>query len=332
MGPPEPQISVVVPTLGSYASLARVLDGYERQALPPGSFELIVVSDLADPAPHEVDGAIGSRPYPVRRLTGSRPGASANRNAGWQAARAPVVLFTDNDTIPTPPLLAEHLAAHARHPQREWAVAGRIRWAPGITVTPFMRWLDRGVQFDFHRIRGEEASWAQLYTANCSIKRAMIDLVGGYDEVRLPDLYEDLDWGYRAHRHGLRVAYLPVAVVDHWRPMTVETWTRRAPLLAAAEWQFCRLHPDVPPFFYDLFTNAMRHGPGSGRVLRVVGLVPERLPWIGPRIWSRAGLAWSQAIAPYFLEAWDRAAAADGAVSPSPGDAALVRSGTPAGP
>ena len=43
----------------------------------------------------------------------------------------------------------EHLSWHARYPQREVGVLGLVRWADELRVTPFMRWLERGVHFDF---------------------------------------------------------------------------------------------------------------------------------------------------------------------------------------
>src|SRR3954449_11717810 len=138
----QPQLSVVLSTLGNYAVLERVLDGYDRQDAPPGSFEMLVVADLKEPDPAAVDRAIGERSFPVRRLSGDVAGLSANRNTGWQAARAPVVLFTDNDTIPVKGLVRRHVEAHAANPEHEVAVAGHVRWAKGIKVTPFMKWLD----------------------------------------------------------------------------------------------------------------------------------------------------------------------------------------------
>ena len=320
----SPQLTVVLSTFGNYEGLRRVLDGYERQDAPPGSFEVAVVVDLADPDPAAADAAIGTRPYPLLRPRGRRPGLSANRNAGWEAARAPLVLFTDNDTVPVPVLVSEHLAAHAAHPQRETAVVGHVRWARGVEVTPFMRWLDGGIQFDYGSIRAGHAGWAHLYGANSSVKRTLLEAVGGYDEVRLPYGYEDLDWGYRAREHGLRVLYSPDAIVDHWRTMTVAHWQARAPRLARSEWQFCRLHPDVPPHFWRLFSEAAAAPPCRGRAARLAGIVPRRTPWLGRYVWDRASLAWMQAIAPAFLAAWDQAEA-DGAVSAAtPADAVLA--------
>jgi GT2 family glycosyltransferase len=312
----RPRLSVVLSTLGNYAVLAKVLDGYGHQDAPHGSFEVLVVSDKAEPDPAAVDRAIGTRAYPIRKLTGQIAGLAANRNAGWQAARAPIVLFTDNDTIPVRRLVSEHLASHAAHPEREAAVAGHVRWARGIKVTPFMKWLDRGVQFDYGSLSGDAGTWAHLYGANSSIKRAMLELVGGYDEVRLPYLYEDLDWGYRAREHGLRVIYNRRAIVDHWRPMTVEVWQQRAPMLAATEWRFSELHPDFEPWFYAMFSDAARRAPAGRRARQFASFVPRWVPWLGPLVWERASLQWRQQIAPRFLEAWEKAVAGEGSVQP----------------
>lgn len=306
---PCPELSVVISTLGNHALLRRVLDGYERQDAPARSFEAIVVADRAEPDPAAVRAAVGERPYRVRMLCGAVPGLSANRNVGWRAARAPIVLFTDNDTIPVPALVREHLAWHRRSPAEEVAVVGLVRWARGIKVTPFMRWLEHGLQFDFHSVPGASASWAHLYGANSSIKRALLERVGGYDEERLPYGYEDLDWGYRAREHGLQVLLNRQAVVDHWRPMTIADWQARAPRLAISEWRFCELHPDIPPWFQPKFADAAAQPAGGRRSAAVLRFVPAHMPWLGPRLWSRADLYWRQQIAPYFLAAWEAAAA-----------------------
>jgi GT2 family glycosyltransferase len=327
----DPELTVVISTLGNYPVLKRVLDGYDRQDAPAGSFEVLVVSDLKEPDPDAVDAVIGQRPYPVQRLTGHRGGLSANRNAGWQAARAPVVLFTDNDTIPVRSLVSRHQAHHRAHPEDEVAVAGHVRWAKGIKVTPFMKWLDRGVQFGYHAVKGDEGHWALLYGANNSIKRSLLERVGGYDEERLPYLYEDMDFGYRARAHGLRVIYDRKAIVDHWRPMTVEVWQQRAPMLAAAEWQFHQLHPDIKPWFHGLFSDAARRPPAGTRARELARVVPRWVPWLGPTVWKRAALQWRQQIAPHFLAAWDRAVAGELSAQPDVGVLLAERSASSGG-
>ena len=310
-GAQRPQLSVVLSTLGNYDVLRRVLDGYSGQDAPAQSFELLVVADLADLHPDAVEAAIGERAYPVRRLTGHVAGLSANRNTGWRAARTPLVLFTDNDTIPVPGLISEHLAWHRSHPGEELGVLGHVRWAPELRVTPFMRWLDRGIQFDFAGIDGTEAGWGRFYGANASVKKSLLEKVGGFDEEGLPYGYEDLDWSYRASGLGFRPVYARRAVVDHLRhDMTLEFWKKRVRRIAVAERQFTRLHPEIRPWFFELFGQAVRQPPVRGRGVRLAPVVPPWVPWLGPRVWSATDLAYRQALAPHFLEAWEEAGAA----------------------
>jgi GT2 family glycosyltransferase len=307
----QPQLSIVVPVLGNYGVLERVLNGFEHQDAPAGSFELVVVCDRAEPEPQRVRATVGTRHFRVRVVEGAVAGASGSRNTGWSAAAAPIVLFTDSDTVPTRGLVSEHLKWHRRWPAEHVVVVGLVSWARELKVSPFMKWLEQGVQFDYDGIQGTEASWAHVYSSNSSIKRSFLNRVGGFDEARLPYGYEDLDWGYRAREHGLEVLFNEQAAVEHWRLMTVEDWQARAPRLAVSEWRFGQLHPDVPPWFHRMFTAAAAHPPGGRGAAALTRVVPRRTPWLGPRLWDRATLHWRQQIAPHFLAAWNAALAGD---------------------
>jgi GT2 family glycosyltransferase len=311
--PVTPGLSVEISTLGNYETLERVLDGYSRQDAAPGSFEVVVATDAADPHPERVDAAVGERAYPVRRITGPTPGLSANRNAGWRAAQAPLVMFTDNDTIPLRALAREHLEWHERHPEPEVGVLGLVRWAPELEVDTFMRWLDAGIQFDYANLKGTDIHWGSFAGANVSLKRTFVERVGDFDQEHFPYGYEDTDWAYRASKLGLRLKYNRRAVVDHLRPMTLEFWKKRARRVAVAERMFCALHPEMDPWFHGIFTEALAKPPARGRAVRLAPFVPRRTPWLGPWVWEKVDIHYRQALAPYFLAAWEESAAGDGA-------------------
>jgi GT2 family glycosyltransferase len=302
-----PELSVVISTIGMYDILERVLDRYGEQGAGPGAFEVIVAADADEADPEAVERAIGERPYAVRMIRGRRPGLSANRNAGIDAAQAPLVLFTDNDTLPEPQLVREHVLWHERHPAPEVAVLGHVRWARELRVTPFMRWLENGIQFDYPNIDGIEAGWGRFYGANVSVKRRFAYEVGGFEEDRLPYGYEDLDFAYRANDRGLRLLYNREAMVEHLRPMTLEFWKRRVRRTAAAERQFVRMHPDVAPYFHDMFRYAASLPPARGRGVTLARWIPDWVPWLGPLVWTSADKYFRQALAPDFLDAWERA-------------------------
>ncbi len=299
-----PQLSVVIPTLGRSGHLRRALERLEDQR-GGARYEVIVVVDAQDREPELVDDAIGNRPYPVTTLRAQRPGASSARNRGWRAARSPLILFMDDDVLAGPRLLAEHLAWHRRDTEDEVGVLGHIRWARQLHVTPFMRWLERGVQFDYPRIRGIDAGWGRFYTANVSVKRRMLERTGGFDADRLPFGYEDLDLAYRMSLLGFRLLYNRRAVAEHLHPMDLDFWKQRVVRLANAERQFVRMNPGIEPYYYELFSRALEAPPASGRGLRLAGIVPRWVPWVGRRVWMSADLSYRQALAPHFLAAWE---------------------------
>lgn len=315
----NPKISVVVSTLGNYDGLCKVLDRLEHQTAGRDTFEVIVAMDCADPDPREVSNAIGSRPYDVSRTSGSRPGLSANRNAGLAKASASLILYTDNDTLSEPALVAEHLAWHERHPEEHVAILGHVRWASEIEVTPFMHWLDHGVQFDYPNITGIDAGWGRFYGANVSVKRAFVERVGGFDEERFPYLYDDLDFAYRANRLGLQLLYNRAAVVEHLREVDLDFWRSKVGRLARVERKFVEVHPDVPPYFHRMFEGAARSPAASGRGRHLIKHVPRGTPLLGERIWRSAAMYYKQQIAPDFLEAWESdepANPSDGPIAP----------------
>lgn len=291
-------ISIVIPTLRRHETLARVLDKLVQQEAP---FEAIVVADAAEPDPKGIGAS--DRGYPMRVLQAERPGASAARNAGWRAAETPLVLFTGDDMLPTPRLVKEHLAWHARHPEREVAVLGHVRWARDLDVTPFMRWVEHGMQFDYPSIEGVDAGWGRFYTANVSLKRELLEEVDGFDE-EFPIMYEDLDLARRLHDRGLRVLYNRRAVVEHDHPATVEGWRERMRVVAAAERRFTEKHPDVEPYFLPRFEHLATLPPARGRGAKLARWIPRGAPLIGRPVWESADIYYGQQLAPAFLEAW----------------------------
>jgi GT2 family glycosyltransferase len=324
-----PRISLIIPTLGRLAILGRVLKQLEQQSAT--EFEVVVVADAEHQQVPELDQLLRSRRFPARRLSAGLPGASAARNTGWRAARAPLLLFIDDDIVPKASLVEEHLRWHERHPGPEIGVLGSVRWAAELEVTPFMRWLEQGIQFDYPTIERNGAVWGNFYTANVSVKRQLVDRVGGFDQARLPFGYEDLDLALRMHREaGFRLLYNPAAAAEHVHPMDLEFWQRRVARIAFSERRFVELHPDIPAYFHIMFSAAAGQPPVGRPRERLLNLVPRSVPVVGPRLWSRADAFYRQRLAGPFLAAWE---AAGGPQPSSAPEASISSSGSePAGP
>jgi GT2 family glycosyltransferase len=277
---------VVIPTVGR-PTLRRVVE-----RLRDADVEVVVVADAQA-------GAV-----PEAALRADEPGAAGARNAGWRAAGAPLVLFTDDDVLPASDLVARHLELHAREPDPLVGGLGAVRWADALRPTPLMEWLDDGVQFDYGRLAGTEAGWWHFYTANVSLKRAALERVGGFDAQRFPYLYEDLDLGYRLSRLGFRLRYDPGARAEHLVAPTLEQWQKRMPALARAEHAFVARHPELPAYFHDRFAAVAAQRRGRGVSGRLQPVIPLGVPWLGPRAWVSAKERAARLLAQTYLAAW----------------------------
>lgn len=212
MAETRPQVSVVIATRARPALLARGLGALARQTLAPGAFEVVVVDD----GPHAVTRdvvTVAARAWPQiawRYLEGGTPhGPAVARNRGWRAARAPVVAFTDDDTVALRDWLARGIEAMDDHAGP--ALAGRI-------VVPRAR---TGAPSDHERMtRGLER--AEFATANAFVRRDALQAVGGFDERFARAWREDSDLQFRLEACCGPVARCDAARVLH--PVRPERW------------------------------------------------------------------------------------------------------------
>ena len=280
-----PRLSVVIPTVGR-PTLPRVVERLEGEDV-----EVIVVADAKA-------GNVAAT------LRADEPGAAAARNAGWRAAEAEVVLFTDDDVLLERGAVERHLRVHHEHPDEGIGGLGHVRWADALRPTPLMEWLDDGVLFDYGRIEGTEAGWWHFYTANVSVKRSLLEREGGFDARRFPYLYEDLDLAYRLSKRGFRLRYDAGARAEHLIPPTLEQWRKRMPTLAKAERAFVARHRELPPHFHDRFEAIAAEPPTRGITGRLQPLLPLTTPWLGPRAWVSAKQRIARELARAYLDAW----------------------------
>jgi GT2 family glycosyltransferase len=305
-----PALSIVIPTLGRPETLDEVIAGLKRQQPPIDEVEVMVILDAGASA--EVAARIEAVASPLQMAIHSAecPGASAARNLGWRTARAPLVLFLDDDIVPRPNLVAEHLEWHRANPEPEVGVLGAVRWSPQVKVTQFMRWLETGIQFDYGTIETTDVEWQRFYSCNVSVKRAMLERVGGFDDIRFPFGYEDLELALRMSEHGFRLLFNEAAAGEHLKTETLESWRQKLARIAAAERRFVELYPDEIPYFYERFRVAAEAPVAHGRSGRLARFVPRRVPWLGRFVWRSYDLVLCQSLAPDFMAEWEAAGAA----------------------
>jgi len=211
-------ITVVIPTYQRRDRLARVLDGLSRQTHT--DFDVVIVDDGS------TDGTAQSvqkvrLPFQVQLISQANAGPAAARNAGVAAARGELVLFLDDDVLPSPELVAEHLQAQAREPR--CAVMGPLGSLPRYSQ-PWVAWEQAMLEDQYAAMgRGEwEATFRQFWTGNASVAREEILAAGGFDPAFRRA--EDVELGARLARRGVRFRFHPAARTEHAAERTLDSW------------------------------------------------------------------------------------------------------------
>lgn len=200
----SPRVSVVIPTYARPLLLERCLAALARQSMPRSAYEIVVVADGPDTSTR--DAVLASESGARYVALPSRRGPAAARNAGWRAARAPIVAFTDDDTVPDYGWLAWGVAAFRGDCA---AVAGRV-------VMPLS-----GMPSDYERDAARLAD-AEFVTANCFVATAALHEVGGFDERFTLPWREDSDLHFALLANGIAVRREARAVVVH--PVRPAQW------------------------------------------------------------------------------------------------------------
>lgn len=198
-----PLVSVVIPTYRRPRLLMQCLSALFDQSLAGERYEIIVCDDDAD---SEIQALLarlsafeGTAPLLRYIAVTASQGPAGARNAGWKKARAPVVAFTDDDTLPDAMWLEQGLQAMTHNVD---ALGGRIVMPLPERLTDMERDAS-GLQH------------ADFVTANCFVRYDALQAVGGFDERYRQAWREDSDLHFSLLEQGFRIERAEQAVVVH---------------------------------------------------------------------------------------------------------------------
>jgi glycosyltransferase involved in cell wall biosynthesis len=206
--PPQPVVSVVVPTHDRADYLAVALDSLNAQDIE-APYEVIVVDDGSR---DQTTGVVRRAGAQYIRHDPPR-GANAARNEGARAASANLIALIDDDIYAPPGWLRAMVEGAETHPDAE-AFGGPIRArfegpaprACGRELPPITT-LDLGTAD-----REAELVWS----ANMLVRRSALERVGEFDET-LPTGGDEEEWLRRLRANGGKVVYVAAAGLDHRR-------------------------------------------------------------------------------------------------------------------
>jgi len=217
-----PKISVVIPTYNRRAQLDQVLLGFVAQDTPQSDFELIVVSDGSSDGTDDYL-ASDACPIDVVLVRQENQGPGVARNNGVEKSAGAIVLFVDDDVVPSPELVRVHLERHAEVDERT-VIIGPLLTPEDTTLEPWVEWEQRMLYKQYDAMaRGDWSATArQFYTGNASLSRSLFEESGGFD----PNYRrgEDVELSYRLAGLSASFDFDPSARAFHYASRSYESW------------------------------------------------------------------------------------------------------------
>lgn len=206
----EVAASVIVPVHDAELTLGRQLEALAAQeATVP--FEVIVVANRCTDSSVEVARSFDDRLRLRIVVADDRASAAYARNVGAATASADLLLFCDADDVVGSTWVGAMVDALSSG--QFDAVGGCIRVDRRDLPDWIYRW--RYDFFDGSCLRRSSGRLPYAISASLGVRRAAFDQVGGFDERFAGAGGEEVDFGWRLQRVGLRLGEAPDAVLTY---------------------------------------------------------------------------------------------------------------------
>ncbi len=215
--------------------LARVLDACFDQTGGAQTYEVVLVDDgSTDATPSAIEVARGRATCAFTVVTQPNGGLARARNVGIARARGERIIFIDDDVLPLPNFVEEHLRAAASHPGA--IVRGGAIEVESCDDLPPPIWSIKNYSGNY------------FWTTNVSVPLATIRGIGAFDESFAEYGWEDIDVGLRLRAAGVPAVFHPSALVYHVKPRpraaAVEKMIAQARAQARTAVKLVRRHPN----------------------------------------------------------------------------------------
>lgn len=243
--PATSTVSVIIPTHQRRESLGAVVDPLLAD---PALHELVVAVDGSTDGTAEWLEQRRTRDPRLKVLRLSNQGVSAARQAGFEASTGEVVLFLDDDVVPTPGLVTGHARRHAGkthllvqgYTPNDWRRLRRTRRAIGrIYREDYEQACARNDREPEHVLLG-------FWGGNFSLGRVDCQAIGIANPVfGRGAREEDREFGIRCFEAGLRGVFDRRLVGDHRYDRDITSFRRDCRKSGRYRYVIHDLHPAV---------------------------------------------------------------------------------------
>lgn len=203
--PAEPALSVVIIGRNEGVRLARCLESVDLIRGIEGDVEVLYVDSASTDGSPQTAQSLGAQ---VLVVHGGRQTAARARNAGWQRARAPFILFLDGDTI-----------LNQDFPQVALTV---LQSAPDIAAVWGHRRELHPERSIYNRVLDLDWIYSPAFTEFCGgdvvMRRSALVEAGGYDSELIAG--EEPELCRRLRQRSYRISHIDFPMTGHDLNMT----------------------------------------------------------------------------------------------------------------
>ncbi len=228
------EASIIIGTYNQKELLKKTLEALFKQSYPADRYEIILVDSMSSDGTDSMVEDLN----PSCRLNYIRQenqGKVNARNRAIRKARGELILLTDADIIPEKNLIEEHIRAHQKH--KNTAFAGQTIRLRSENVT------DTELPTKFKPL--QKIPWSYFLTGNLSVRRETIIKAGLFDENFKEYGWEDIELGYRLHKMGVKLRFLPSALNHHIHPVAKEDFLNIMYKMGKSAIIFYKKHPNL---------------------------------------------------------------------------------------
>jgi GT2 family glycosyltransferase len=205
----------VIPTFGRERVLVETITHLLRQR--PMAAEIVVVDQTPrHEGATEEALATWEMKGQIRWLRLPKPSIPHAMNRGLMEATQPIVLFVDDDIVPSERLVDAHWRNYSD--DRIWAVVGQVRQPGQVPVDLPMRGTRSGIwaDLDFPFNSRQRTTVWNCMAGNLSVRRDRAIAVGGFDENFVAVAYRfETEFARRLCRSGGIIQFDPAASINH---------------------------------------------------------------------------------------------------------------------
>jgi cellulose synthase/poly-beta-1,6-N-acetylglucosamine synthase-like glycosyltransferase len=240
----------------------------------------------------------------VRLINQSNGGPAAARNRGAREATGSIILFTDDDCVPTSNWIDAML-----DPFEDPDVVG----AKGVYRTMQSALIARFVQIEYesrYRLMANLHTIDFIDTYSAAFRRERFLEIGGYDASFPLACAEDIELSYRMSARDWKMVFVPAAIVYHSHPDTLWAYLKKKHKFAFWRMLAVRKNPSkgvkdshtpqimkiqllLPPLLVlTLGIDLFRHPPISLSALVIIGFLLSTAPFTLRAIERDAAVGW----------------------------------------